>query len=70
MAAEGRPYGHTCDACRAGITGQLDTHHGGCGFLDGEAQLSKYRAVLDHTESCALGPSESHDFIQSLIQDI
>jgi hypothetical protein len=51
-------------------TVQLDTHHGGCGFLDGEAQLSKYRAVLDHMESCALGPAESHDFIQSLIQDI
>lgn len=51
-------------------TVQLDTHHGGCGFLDAEAQLSKYRAVLDHMESCALGPAESRDFIQSLIQDI
>ncbi|WP_155054627.1 helix-turn-helix domain-containing protein [Streptomyces blattellae] len=50
-------------------TVQLDTHHGGCGFLDAEAQLSKYRAVLDHMESCALGPAESRDFIQSLIQD-
>ncbi|MFE0255380.1 helix-turn-helix domain-containing protein [Streptomyces sp. NPDC059010] len=50
-------------------TVQLDTHHGGCGFLDAEAQLSKYRAVLDHMESCALGPSESRDFIQSLTQD-
>ncbi|MFI2432540.1 helix-turn-helix domain-containing protein [Streptomyces sp. NPDC018693] len=50
-------------------TVQLDTHHGGCGFLDAEAQLSKYRAVLDHMESCALGPAESRDFIHSLIQD-
>ncbi|WP_225831624.1 helix-turn-helix transcriptional regulator [Streptomyces sp. NK08204] len=51
-------------------TVQLDTHHGGCGFLDAEAQLSKYRAVLDHMESCALGPAESCDFIESLIRDI
>ncbi|KOV87668.1 DNA-binding protein [Streptomyces sp. NRRL WC-3723] len=49
-------------------TVQLDTHHGGCGFLDGEAQLSKYRAVLDHMESCALGPAESRDFIQNLVR--
>ncbi|MER6069339.1 Scr1 family TA system antitoxin-like transcriptional regulator [Streptomyces sp. NPDC001817] len=48
----------------------LDTHHGGCVFLDAEAQLSKYRAVLDHMESCALGSAESRDFIQGLIQDI
>ncbi|WP_282699231.1 helix-turn-helix transcriptional regulator [Streptomyces sp. CC219B] len=51
-------------------TVQLDTHHGGCGFLDAEAQLSKYRAVLDHMESHALGPAESRDFIQALIQDV
>ncbi|MEV5171905.1 helix-turn-helix transcriptional regulator [Streptomyces flaveolus] len=50
-------------------TVQLDTHHGGCGFLDGEAQLSKYRAVLDHMESCALGPDESRDFIQNLVRN-
>ncbi|WP_328669248.1 helix-turn-helix domain-containing protein [Streptomyces sp. NBC_00328] len=48
---------------------QLDTHHGGCGFLDAEAQLSKYRAVLDHMESCALRPAESRDFIHRLIRD-
>ncbi|MGW0082465.1 helix-turn-helix domain-containing protein [Streptomyces sp. NPDC003393] len=51
-------------------TVQLDTHHGGCGFLDADAQLGKYRAVLDHMESCALGPAESRDFIQNLIRDI
>ncbi|MFK0104718.1 helix-turn-helix domain-containing protein [Streptomyces sp. NPDC091217] len=51
-------------------TVQLDTHHGGCGFLDGEAQLTKYRAVLDHMESCALGPAESRDFVQNLIREI
>ncbi|MFI6489335.1 helix-turn-helix domain-containing protein [Streptomyces sp. NPDC050564] len=51
-------------------TVQLDTHHGGCGFLDAEAQLSKYRSVLDLLEPCALSPAESRDFIQRLIRDI
>ncbi|MFC9952417.1 helix-turn-helix domain-containing protein [Streptomyces prasinus] len=51
-------------------TVQLDTHHGGCGFLDAEAQLTKYRAVLDHMTSCALGPAESHDFIHNLIREV
>ncbi|MEW2158305.1 helix-turn-helix transcriptional regulator [Streptomyces sp. NPDC007189] len=51
-------------------TVQLDTHHGGCEFLDAEAQLSKYRAVLEHMESCALGPDESRDFIRNLVQDL
>lgn len=50
-------------------TVQLDTHHGGCGFLDAEAQLTKYRAVLDHMTSCALDPAESRDFIHSLIRE-
>ncbi|GGZ80673.1 helix-turn-helix domain-containing protein [Streptomyces echinoruber] len=51
-------------------TVQLDTHHGGCGFLDAEAQLSKYRAVLDHMESCALSPAASRDFIHHLVNSI
>jgi transcriptional regulator with XRE-family HTH domain len=51
-------------------TVQLDTHHGGCGFLDAEAQLSKYRDVLDHMESCALPPIASRDFIHHLAQEI
>ncbi|KAA0930463.1 helix-turn-helix domain-containing protein [Streptomyces apricus] len=51
-------------------TVQLDTHHGGCGFLDAEAQLSKYRSVLDRMDSCALAPAESRDFIHHLVQDI
>jgi len=48
---------------------QLDSHHGACEFLDAEAQLSKYRAVLDRMESCALSPAKSRDFIHRLIQD-
>ena len=51
-------------------TVQLDTHHGGCGFLDAEAQLAKYRAVLEHMESCALDTTASRDFIQNLRRDM
>ncbi|MFB8773105.1 helix-turn-helix domain-containing protein [Streptomyces broussonetiae] len=50
-------------------TVQLDSHHGACQFLDAEAQLSKYRAVLDSMESCALTPADSRDFIHRLLQD-
>ncbi|MFI1165375.1 helix-turn-helix domain-containing protein [Streptomyces sp. NPDC020801] len=51
-------------------TVQLDTHHGGCSFLDADAQLNKYRAVLNHMESCALDPAGSRDFIHRLMQEI
>jgi hypothetical protein len=51
-------------------TVQLDTHYGACEFLDVDAQLSKYRAVPSRTESCALTPSESRDFIHHIIRDI
>ncbi|MEU6539347.1 helix-turn-helix transcriptional regulator [Streptomyces sp. NPDC047000] len=47
-------------------TVQLDTHHGGCEFLDAEAQLAKYRTVLDRMESCALEPSESRQIIDKI----
>lgn len=51
-------------------TVQLDSHHGACEFLDAEAQLNKYRAVLDRMESCALSPAETRDFIDHRIQDL
>lgn len=50
-------------------TVQLDAHHGGCGFLDAESQLTKYRAVLDHMESCALGIADSRDLIHHLARE-
>jgi transcriptional regulator with XRE-family HTH domain len=50
-------------------TVQLDTHHGGCEFLDAEALLRKYRAVLDRMETCALGAAESRDLIHDLVRD-
>ncbi|MFD9910050.1 DUF5753 domain-containing protein [Streptomyces sp. NPDC059063] len=49
-------------------TVQLDTHHG-CEFLDAEAQLAKYRSVLDRMESGALTPHASRDLIHHLAQD-
>ncbi|MFF4018397.1 helix-turn-helix domain-containing protein [Streptomyces sp. NPDC001843] len=51
-------------------TVQLDSAHGACEFLDAEAQLSKYRAVLDRMLSCALSPAQSRDFIHHRIQDL
>ncbi|MFF3988895.1 Scr1 family TA system antitoxin-like transcriptional regulator [Streptomyces sp. NPDC001797] len=49
--------------------GQLDTHHG-CEFLDGEAQLRKYRSVVDHMEACALTPQASRDLIHRIAQEL
>ncbi len=50
-------------------TVQLDTHHG-CEFLDGEAQLTKYRAVVDHMEASALDPEASRDIIHRIAQEL
>ncbi|MCM2517203.1 helix-turn-helix domain-containing protein [Streptomyces griseoincarnatus] len=49
-------------------TVQLDTHHG-CEFLDAEAQLNKYRSVLDRMESNALEPVESRNLIHRLAKE-
>ncbi|MQY32124.1 hypothetical protein SRB17_00650 [Streptomyces sp. RB17] len=50
-------------------TVQLDTHHG-CEFLDAEAQLDKYRFVLDRMEANALKPAESRDLIHRIAQTV
>ncbi len=50
-------------------TVQLDTHHG-CEFLDAEAQLKKYRAVVDHMEASALSPEASRDLIHRIAQEL
>ncbi|MFE5025458.1 helix-turn-helix domain-containing protein [Streptomyces sp. NPDC056656] len=47
----------------------LDTAHGGT-FMDAEAQLGRYRRVLDDVERAALGPVESRDFIHRLAQRV
>ncbi|MFD7990514.1 helix-turn-helix domain-containing protein [Streptomyces mexicanus] len=50
-------------------TVQLDTHHG-CEFLDAEAQLEKYRLVIDRMEENALKPAESRDLIHRIAQTV
>jgi transcriptional regulator with XRE-family HTH domain len=47
----------------------LDTDHG-CEFLDAEAQLQRYRSVLDRMESRALPAPKSRDLIQRIAQDL
>lgn len=46
----------------------LDTDHG-CEFLDAEAQLTKYRAVLDRLQASALEPARSRDFIRDIARN-
>lgn len=58
----------------AGPVQQLDTVHldqsHGPVFLDAEAQLSKYRILLDRIQAKALPPAESRDFIHHITQDL
>ncbi|MFF8972533.1 helix-turn-helix domain-containing protein [Streptomyces sp. NPDC014995] len=50
-------------------TVNLDQSHGPV-FLDSEAQLDKYRILLNRMEACALSPSESRDLIHKVVQDL
>jgi transcriptional regulator with XRE-family HTH domain len=50
-------------------TVNLDQSHGPA-FLDSEAQLDKYRVLLDRMEASALPPVESRDFIHKVVQDL
>ncbi|MFE9650857.1 helix-turn-helix domain-containing protein [Streptomyces sp. NPDC006365] len=50
-------------------TVNLDQSHGPA-FVDSEAQLDKYRVLLDRMEATALPPAESQDFIHKVIQDL
>ncbi|MDF9813650.1 helix-turn-helix transcriptional regulator [Streptomyces sp. SPB162] len=50
-------------------TVELDTAHG-CEFLDAEAQLAKYRVVLDRMSSGGLTPEKSRDLIHSIAQSL
>lgn len=50
-------------------TVNLDQSHGPV-FLDSEAQLDKYRVLLDRMEAASLAPSESRDLIRKIIQDL
>ncbi|MEU9183020.1 helix-turn-helix transcriptional regulator [Streptomyces sp. NPDC048484] len=67
--ASGQPI-----TCAAGPTPSLDTavldtDHG-CEFLDGTAQLERYRSVLDRMESRALPEPKSRDLIQRIAHDL
>ncbi|MFD7812428.1 helix-turn-helix domain-containing protein [Streptomyces sp. NPDC059785] len=58
--------------CAGGPVAQLDTFladtsYGG-EFLDAEAQLNRYRGILQRMENVALGAVESKDFIHQLVQ--
>ncbi|MFF1699505.1 helix-turn-helix domain-containing protein [Streptomyces sp. NPDC058257] len=50
-------------------TVNLDQSHGPV-FLDAEAQLNKYRVLLDRMEATALPAAQSRDFVHSIIRDL
>ncbi|MFG2622939.1 helix-turn-helix domain-containing protein [Streptomyces sp. NPDC048507] len=50
-------------------TVQVDSAFDG-GFLDAEAQLAKYRGLLESIESIALGPEESREHIHRIAQEV
>ncbi|MCX4989989.1 MULTISPECIES: helix-turn-helix transcriptional regulator [unclassified Streptomyces] len=57
-----------------GAVPQLDTVHldqsHGSALLDAEAQLDKYRVLLERMTGLALGPHESREFIHAIAQDL
>ncbi|WP_328450865.1 helix-turn-helix transcriptional regulator [Streptomyces sp. NBC_00386] len=50
-------------------TVNLDQSHGPV-FLDAEAQLRKYRVLLDRMEAAALPPEQSQTFIHNILKDL
>ncbi|MFE7813716.1 helix-turn-helix domain-containing protein [Streptomyces sp. NPDC057433] len=50
-------------------TVNLDQSHGPV-FLDAEAQLHKYRVLLDRLEAAALAPEASQPFIHRILKDL
>ncbi|MGW2224753.1 helix-turn-helix domain-containing protein [Streptomyces formicae] len=50
-------------------TVHLDQSHGPV-FLDAEAQLCKYRVLLERMEARALPPTQSQDLIRSIVQTL
>ncbi|MFD6549482.1 helix-turn-helix domain-containing protein [Streptomyces sp. NPDC058398] len=57
-----------------GAVPQLDTVHldqsHGSALLDSEAQLDKYRVLLDRMEATALPPEESQTFVHDILKDL
>ncbi|MGW0824840.1 helix-turn-helix domain-containing protein [Streptomyces sp. NPDC002845] len=50
-------------------TVHLDQSHGSA-LIYAEAQLDKYRVLLERMETTALGPEESRDFIRTIVQSL
>jgi hypothetical protein len=67
--AAGQPVTYGAGPAPQLDTVALDTDHG-CDFLDGEAQLARYRTVLDRMEGSALPPGKSRDFIRRVAKSI
>lgn len=67
--ASGQPITFACGRVQQLDTVLLDSDHG-CDLLFAEAQLSRYRAVLDRMERCALTPGKSRDFIHKIAKSL
>jgi transcriptional regulator with XRE-family HTH domain len=67
--ASGQPITYALGPVPQLDTVVLDSDHG-CEFLDAEAQLHRYRSVVDRMQSRALSESASRDLIQRIAQDL
>ncbi|MFB4196011.1 helix-turn-helix domain-containing protein [Streptomyces carpaticus] len=66
--ASGQPISYVSGPVPQLDTVILDSDHG-CTFLDAEAQVSRYRSILDRMESCALTARKSRDLIRRIARD-
>ncbi|WP_406384250.1 Scr1 family TA system antitoxin-like transcriptional regulator [Streptomyces sp. NBC_01618] len=67
--ASGQPITYASGSVPQLDTVLLDSNHG-CDLLYAQAQLARYRAVLDHMERCALSEAKSHDFIHKIAKSL
>ncbi|MFR9797258.1 helix-turn-helix domain-containing protein [Streptomyces sp. MS06] len=67
--AAGQPITYATGPVAQLDTVVLDTDHG-CDFLDAEAQLQRYRSVLDRMESRALPRGQSRDLIHRIVKEL
>lgn len=66
--ASGQPISYASGLVPQLDTVVLDSDHT-CAFLDAEAQLVRYRAVLDRMEARALSPGQTRDLIRRTAQN-
>lgn len=67
--ASGQPITYVTGPVSQLDTVVLDTDHG-CEFLDAEAQLHRYRSVLDRMQARALSAPESRDLIHHIAEEL